>query len=122
MQIRLEPTAYNKDSVNDNSTENRRCHGSAVLRVIGRAHHRVVVCLEEGADNGEDYDREDGYDDACPCLHHAYDWLHLCSVVSRGGGWGFGIRAALAFGWGGWGCARAGRKAKGRSWLVVVLD
>lgn len=40
------------------------CHGGAVLGVFGRAHHRVVVRLEERADDGEDHDCEDRYDDA----------------------------------------------------------
>lgn len=44
--------------------EGRAGDGVAVLGVVGRVHHAVVVGAEEGAEDGEDDDCEDGDDDA----------------------------------------------------------
>jgi len=49
-----------------------------IRRVLSRAHHAVVIGLEEGADDGEDDDCENGEDEACPCVHYTDDGLHGC--------------------------------------------
>ena len=51
-------------TIDSNSTEDGGSDGSAVGGVFNRAHHGVVVCLEESTNNGEDDDGEDGDDNA----------------------------------------------------------
>jgi len=64
VEERLETAANEEHSIDNHRAQHRRGDGSAILRFVGRAHHGVVAGLEEQADDGEDYDGEDGHDDA----------------------------------------------------------
>jgi len=64
MQPSLTRAKHQKRAIHAHGAEHCRRDCGAVFRVFGRAHHAVVVGFEEGADDGEDYDCEAGYDDA----------------------------------------------------------
>jgi hypothetical protein len=51
-------------TIDGNSTKDGGSDGSAVSWIFLGAHHRVVVCLEESTDDGEDDNGEDGDDNA----------------------------------------------------------
>lgn len=51
-------------TVDADGRECRAGDGGAVLGVVGRVHHAVVVGAKEAAEDGEDDDCEDGDDDA----------------------------------------------------------
>jgi hypothetical protein len=55
-------------TVDGNSTKDGGGDSSAIGGVFLRAHHRVVVCLEESTNDGEDDDGEDGDDNAVAML------------------------------------------------------
>ena len=48
--------------------ENRGCYSLPVFWILARAHHGVVAAGEHAADGREDYDGEDGDDDAVKAL------------------------------------------------------
>lgn len=51
-------------TIHPSSSEGRPRNGRAVLRIVGRVHHAVVIGAEEAAEDGEDDHGEDGDDDA----------------------------------------------------------
>jgi hypothetical protein len=51
-------------SVNYHRAKDGRRHSLAVFRVLGRAHDDMVAAGKHAADSAEDYDGEDGDDDA----------------------------------------------------------
>jgi hypothetical protein len=51
-------------TIDGNGTKDGGGDSSAVSWVFLRAHHRVIVCLEESTDDGENDNGEDGDDDA----------------------------------------------------------
>jgi hypothetical protein len=55
--------------IDDNGAEDRSSHSWSLTlrRILGRAHERVVVRFEEGANDRENHDCEDGDHDAV-CL------------------------------------------------------
>jgi hypothetical protein len=88
-------------TVDSNGTKNGGGDSSAVGGVFLRAHHGVIVCLEESTNDGKNDDGEDGDDNAvarltdrlkeknqvgapCPGIESRYDGLHCgwrCAVV-----------------------------------------
>lgn len=63
MFSKLSPSRYthNIDSYTGESSSSNRL---PILRVLSRPHQTVMIGLEERADSGEDYDSEEGDDDA----------------------------------------------------------
>jgi hypothetical protein len=51
-------------SVNYHCAKDGRRHSLAVFGIFGRPHHDVVAAGEHAANGAEDYDGEDGDDDA----------------------------------------------------------
>lgn len=76
MQISLAGAKDEESTVDSDSTKDGGGDSSAVLWIFLGAHERVVVCLEESTNDGEDDNGKDGDDNACPGIEGGNDGLH----------------------------------------------